>query len=536
MSLSVATTQPLVRRRLVVRWPLLVALLLALLTTLPYVYALLSTPADRVYTGLMLDAPDTLQYFSWLRDHHTALLVPNRMTSQPNDPALFNLLWLVLGQLQRFTGWSNAAIFQVLRLIGGAGLLWTTWWFFGLTARSDRTRGWAWALASCGGGLGMVWVIDKYARGLADVRYPFDLYVAEPNTVLSLLGYPHFLVAGALMVAIFGAALRAVRGGWRWWIAAAVCGLVLSLQHAYDLLTLAAVFGLWIGLITLRQRAIPWRIVGGAAVVGLVASPPAAYFTWLTSRDPLWRAVLSQFSNAGVWTPNPPHLIILLGVPLLLALLGLLGLRRVRDRSDGELLVYAWAIAGLGLIYLPVNFQIHLLNPLQVPLALLAVWAVERQIGPWIGRRWPRAQRWAMPAVLLLTLPTNLYLISWRFVELARYDRPYFLRADENAALQWLADRADRQDVVLSELDLGQFVAANTDARAVLAHWAQTVDFYATQRDVDRALDPTTASDQRRLILDRYGVSFVLATDPIDDPALDPVWQQPAAIVYEVER
>ena len=71
--------------------------------------------------------------------------------------------------------------------------------------------------------MGVVWVVEKYLRGLPDVRYPFDLYVAEPNTLLSLLGYPHFLVAGGLMVAIFGSILQAARGGRRWWAVATVC-------------------------------------------------------------------------------------------------------------------------------------------------------------------------------------------------------------------------------------------------------------------------------------------------------------------------
>lgn len=203
MSLSTAAISTISTRRRLRFWPVLLLLLLGVLTTLPYLYAAWASPPDRVYTGMQLDAPDTLQYFSWMRDHRSALLVPNRMTAQPNEPALFNALWLVLAQLQNVTGWSNAAIFQVLRVLGGAMFAGAVWWWFALTTRDRREQGWAWALAMCGGGLGIVWVIEKYVRGLPDVRYPFDLYVAEPNTVLSLLGYPHFLVAGALVVATF---------------------------------------------------------------------------------------------------------------------------------------------------------------------------------------------------------------------------------------------------------------------------------------------------------------------------------------------
>lgn len=547
MDLSLTTAPAHARRWKLTRgmvWPVLLVLLLLLLTTAPYVYAVVSAPDDRVYTGLMLDAPDTLQYFSWLRDHRSALLIANRMTAQANDPALFNLLWLVLAQVQNVTGWGNAAIFQLLRLIGGVGFAAAVWWFFALVAagsrEGQRARGWAWALALCGGGLGVIWVVRKYLLGMP-IDHPFDLYVAEPNTVLSLLGYPHFLVAGALIVATLGAVLAAAQAGprraWRWWLAAAIGALVLALQHAYDLLTVYAVLGGWIGLLAIKRGAIPWRLVRGAAVVGVVSFPPAGYFAWLTSRDPLWRAVLSQFSNADVWTPTPPHLLLLMGVPLIVTIVTWDWWPRrgwLAERSDGELLIRVWAVAGLLLIYLPVSFQIHLLNPWQVPLALLAVWGVERRIGPWVARFNPRRARLLLPLLLMLALPTNLYLISWRFVELARHERPYFLSLDEAAALDRLAAGVTGDDVVLSELELGQFVAAQTDARAVLAHWAQTVAFYETSDDVALALDPATVPAARQAVLRRYGVSYVLVSHALDDPALLEVWARPTLRLYAV--
>jgi len=534
MAIASSLAAPAVARRRVLM-PWLVALALAALTTGPYLFGAAVASPDRIYTGLMLDAPDTLQYFSWLRDHRSAVVVPNRMTAQPNEPALFNLLWLGLGQLQNLTGWSNAAIFQALRLVGGASFALALWLFYGLAARDRREQGWAWALAMCGGGLGIVWVVEKYALGLPEVRYPLDVYVAEPNTLLSLLGYPHFLAAGALIVAIFYAALRAAGGRWRWWIVAAGLGLLLALQHAYDLLTVYAVLGGWLGLIALRERKIPWRDVAGTVLVGIVSFPPAGYFTLLTSRDPMWRAVLSQFSNAGVWTPNPLHLLILVGIPLIVAIVGWDGLRPLGRRTNGDLLIKVWFVAGALLIYLPVNFQIHLLNPWQVPLALLAVRGVCDVIAPWLERRRQGLGRWALPMLFALALPTNLYLVAWRYVELARRDTPYFLTGDQAATLGWLAANTTSDDVVLANLELGQFVAAESDARAVLAHWAQTVDFFGAQQDVDFALDPASDSAARMAILDKYDVSFVVAPRPLPSSGLRPVLERPSLTVYAVD-
>ena len=107
-------------------------LLLLLITAVPYVYGYLSAPEGRVFQGIVFNVADITQYWSWMRDHRTALMVPNRMTPEPNDPALFNTLWLVLGQIQQVTGWSEPIMYQILRIVGGGAFLLTLWWFVGL--------------------------------------------------------------------------------------------------------------------------------------------------------------------------------------------------------------------------------------------------------------------------------------------------------------------------------------------------------------------------------------------------------------------
>ena len=143
-------------------------------------------------------------------------------------------------------------------------------------------------------------------------------------------------------------------------------------------------------------------------------------------------------------------------------------------------LVSAWAIVGLGLIYIPVVFQIKMLGGWQFPLAILAAktWhdavtpAISRGLTRWIGAG--TAVRVARIILLLLVIPTNLYLFAWRFVELRRQAPPYYLQHDEAAALEWLARHATPEDVVLAPETIGQFVPNYGETRAYLAHWAMT--------------------------------------------------------------
>lgn len=511
-------------------------LVLIAITGLPFVYGNRVASGDRVFMGIVLDVPDTAQYFSWLRAHQTDLLVSNWMTPEPNQPAFFNLLWLLLGRFSQWTGLSFVLTFQVLRVVAGAAFGFTLFWLYGLLADSRRERWWATVLVLLGGGIGWVWVIEKFVQRRDDLLFPLDVQVAEPNALLSMIGYPHFLLAAVFMFAIFGLFLVGVRGrGWPAFGLAALLALLLGVQHAYDLLTIYCVLGGFVLLRWWSTQRIPWRDGFALVLIGVVSSPPAAYFTYLTSHDPIWRQVLAQFSNAGVFTPNPLHLLILLGPQLPLACLAVP--RLLRRQHDNDLFLLSWLVIGFGLLYIPTDFQIHMLNPYQVPLALLAV----RVALGWADAP-KQLMRWAPVLLLLVAIPVNMYLFAWRFVDLRRQQPPYFLHRNELAAIDWLNQQPDHR-VVLSDELLGQYVPALAGKHAVLAHWAQTVDYYGKRDAVAAFFNPTTAPSQRAALVKQFDVAYVLLGERERNAALEAaltpdvferVFESPSAAVYRV--
>jgi hypothetical protein len=511
---------------------------LLLLTSLPYLYGSLSSPADRHFMGIVLDVPDTAQYFAWLRAHQQALLVSNWMTPEPNQPAFFNLLWFCLGRLALWTGMGLAESFQLLRIVAGAAFGFALFWLYGLLAEDRRERWMATVLVLVGGGIGWIWVIEKYIAKRSDLLFPLDVQVAEPNALLSMIGYPHFLLAAAFVLAIFGLFVVGVRTGrMSVYLLAGLLGLALGLQHAYDLITVYFVLGAFVVLLWWSQKRFPLREAIGLVLIGLVSSPPAAYFAYLTSHDLTWQQALAQFGNAGVYTPNPLHLLVVLGPQLPLALAALPSL--LRQRRDADLLLFAWVVVGFGLLYIPTDYQIHMLNPYQAPLALLAVRvALKLAAAPGAARL-----RRAAPALLLLiAIPVNLYLFSWRFVDLSRHRAPYYLHQDEVAALLWL-DQQDGDAVVLSSETVGQFVPALTGKRAVLAHWATTVNYYDKRAEVARFFAPKTPQTERAALLRHYSVDYVVynieegAPDLFDPPRslmLHKVFETPNVTIFKV--
>ncbi|MGQ0601049.1 MAG: hypothetical protein ACT4QE_05045, partial [Anaerolineales bacterium] len=280
------------------------------------------------------------------------------------------------------------------------------------------------------------------------------------------------------------------------------------------------------------------------------------YSFLLTSLDPIWRDVLAQFDNAGVFTPAPWLLPILLGPAFLLATFTLIkdGLFKFAGLADPGLFLKAWFIGHCLLIYLPTDYQIKMLNGWQVPIAILATQGLFRYGLPWVGQfsikygwRWRGGmlRLGLAAAAIACVVPTNIYLYSWRFVELARYDRPYFLDRAETAALEWLRDNASPPSVVMASLMTGQYVPALSGQRAFLAHWAQTVDFYRKEQLATEFYAASTSDARRMTIANDYDVAYVFYGpseralgnfDPSTSELFERVYANGAVDVYRLRR
>ena len=133
---------------------------------------------------------------------------------------------------------------------------------------------------------------------------------------------------------------------------------------------------------------------------------------------------------------------VLLGAPLVLAAIRLQGL--AWDHA-GTRFAACWALIGVAIIYVPTVFQIKLLAALQVPLAILAADLWCSRLAPvdrpaWTAPRLGAARGGLGPGAGAgaLVLPTNLYLLAWRLIELRRPASDLYVTADESAALDAL--------------------------------------------------------------------------------------------------
>ena len=536
------------------RFVWIVIAIVLVVTSLPYIYAYWSAPADKHYMGIMLDVPDHAQYFSWMRELTHANFSSNKLTPEPNKAIFFNLLWWGLGRLGSLLGVGYPIVYQILRLVSGMLFLLLAYqvcaWFL-----EDRwMRRVAFLVIALTSGLGWIWVLLKYTL-TSDVLYPLDVYVAEGNSFLGILGYPHF-IAAALYISVFYLLwVGEAKGKLRYAVFAGLLAQFFGWQHAYDLILVYGIIGTYGLFKWLRDKHVPWYIIQSSIIVGLLSVWPALYSLVLTTQDPLWKEILKQYANAGVYTPNLLHLPILMGIPFLLALFTFIrdNPLRLKAYHDRDLFIRSWFLANFFLNYIPTDYQIHMLNGWQVPIAILSVQGLFFHIIPWFkqqfSHRLPQplnaARLQTLGAIFLLAaiLPTNLYLWSWRFLDLSRHDYPYYLYNDEMSGLEWLDHNTNPDDVVLSSLTVGQYVPALTGTYAFLAHWAQTYRFYEKVDLVSEFYTSDTPEDVRLKIVNDYSVDYVFwgpaeraigSFDPGTETWLEQVFTSPLVKVYRV--
>lgn len=551
------TTTPMFTRR---EWLYvgLVILVTLLITGIPYLYAYFAAPADQHFMGVALNIPDHFQYFSWLRESQDKILVPNQLTPEYSTPLLFNFLWWTLGRIQAITGLDYRALYQITRILASAFVMIATYFFCGVVFTNRAKRWTAFLVATFMSGLGWILVVEKTLRRLPDINSPFAIYTSEPNTFLNMIAFPHFAIAAGLIALIFGVILlgqrsKSIRYAWL----AAALSLLLSVQHAYDMFIIYPVIGLYALFIWIRDRKFPMYLFKLGVIVVLISMWPALQAFYITNADPVWKGVLAQFDNAGAWSPAPYLLPILMGIAWMLAIWALDIRTPWRDRDDTHLFIMAWFLSHFILIYIPLNFQIHLFSGWQVIIGVLATIGLYTRVLPFLQKRFPNRSRaslirWATVGLLALIIPTNLYLLAWRFLDMRNAwqesgtrtaEIRYFIPTSEYDALKFLETQVQGDDVVLASLDLGQFVPALTGARTFIGHWAQTLDFYGKRDLVSAFFNSALSDEDRQKIIETYNVTYVIYSpqeaklgdyDPASASYLEAVYDTGGVRVFKV--
>jgi hypothetical protein len=202
-----------------------------------------------------------------------------------------------------------------------------------------------------------------------------------------------------------------------------------------------------------------------------------------------------------------------------------------------DLFLLGWVGSVVVLLYLPTPLQRRFITGLHVPLTLLAALGLEQIVLPRV-----QARRRALVTGLIVgfTALTNLFVPLVSVVGVAQGRQPLVMTGDQAAASAWLRGNTAWTDTVLVPPDAGQFIPAWAGNRVVYGHPFETIDAETKEAEATHFFSPEATTADRRDLLDRYGVRYVLAltAEPNLKPlalGLTPIWSQGHAILYRVE-
>lgn len=433
--------------------------------SLPYIIAASAAGDDFSFTGFLMNPGDGSSYLAKMQQGFQGkwtFTLP--FTAEPGEGVYLFLAYLFLGHLARVSGLELLVVFHLARVISAVFMLWEAYQLARSALRDERLAGYALILLAFGSGAG--WLIVAFGALTS------DFWVAEAYPFLSAYTNTHFPLGLGLM---FWILRQAVNPGGRWLIVRLLlAGLLLSLVMPFGVVVVASVvFGLAVWEV-FSSRSLSWHPVWIAAAAGV----PYVMFSYLVT---LSHPVLSGWNQQNI-TLTPPFwdLLVSFSPGLLLAALGLGQVWARRDEPAGRMLLL-WLGMTLVLAYLPFGLQRRFLSGVFTPVAILAMVGSDR-----LAQRSRFQLRTWFSIGLILSLPTNLFLITGAIVSANTHPPVLYLSRAEKDAMVWIAGQTEMDSVFLASPGTSQWIPAFTNRRVVYGHTFESVPAGELQEKVER--------------------------------------------------
>ena len=539
-----------------------------LVTCVPYALGYFLAPVmgrgGAMFIGTPYNIDDYCNYLSWLRqmaDGH--FFIHNLFTTDPQKDIEFNVFFWLLGRVMAVTHCSPQAVLQFARIAGGLGLLTLLYRFYRYCLPDDApARLTAFGFACLSSGFG--WVVWPLWRDKNNPDGPIDAWQPEAYTFLSIYTSALMTVSTLLILGALYALLLGERTGrWKYAVLAGLCGAVLGNMHSYDVLHLAAAWGVFLIVLTVLRRGQGMAPRWGRGLLALALSAPTTlYVAYMYKVE----AVFQRRANVPTLSPAFWHYILGYGIVFLLACVALwLVVRQVRDVRAAAperlvppspmLFAACWAVGGLLIAYFPMAFQRKMIMGEHLPLCLLA------GVGAaWLVRTYlpARTAGWALAGLVLLSAPSNALFLQRDMRHLTQNRSETHLAPFLDKSLvdvyAWFRDKTPADAKIVSLPGLCTYLPGETGRAVWAGHWAETPDYAEKDAAFADAFDALTPSADREAFLKSTGAQYLFYPNDLSQasfkrrdglhhwvelsaappPYLNPVYKNDLFTVYEI--
>jgi hypothetical protein len=555
---------------------LVVGSLTLLVASLPYLVGHAAATSEAVFNGFPLDPEDSYSHLATMQQGFAGTWRYRLLFTPEEHPGVYlYTFYVALGHFSRLTGLPLLATYHLARLLTGALLLRTAYRFISdfLSDQAQRLVAFLLLVSSSGLGWLLIAITGSFTPGGLT---PMDFWLLDAYTLLTLMTFPHMILAVALLLLLFRHALIFwERGGLGHLLGSFALALALTTIHPFSPLLYGVVLAAYYGLLVATrgfdvsaarepsagrpanalksERVSPaqWRPVVSLAGLGLLPLPLVVYYAKALQSD----LVLASWTAQNV-TLSPPIVYTLLGYGLLtvLAIPGSIHLWRKGGR--GRFLVL-WVAAALILMYLPFKFQRRMFEGLHVPVSIVATAGLYAWLRPclacsqlarWLAaRRYPTPRLLAMTTFLIVTLATvsNLYFLAALGAVALEHSPRLYYSPDEIAAIEWLGQHTSSKVTVLSSYEVGGLIPARIGHRVYWGHWCETAFLWQKETDAAAIFAADTDQATRRALLAQYGIAYLFYGPreqalgdfaPANSPLLESIFTSGNVSIYKVVK
>ena len=487
------------------RWVIFVSVALVLLAYAPYAVLVLSgvSGSEWQFMGILHNSRDGATYLSkMMLGAEGEWLVHFQHTPEPHDGAFIQVIYPLLGQLAGLVGAPVGVVFHIIRLVASVFMYMALYQLAATIWMKIRTRRLFFVLVSVGAGFG--WLYALLSGGAVDAP---DLSIPEAFPLQSTFVNVHFPLAISCLALLLSVIIAVFRPGTdgeptvsNGGLLAAALSFALGLLYPQALVPLGGAVLVYVALLGFSRQRIPRREVLWVLTVILPVLPLAAYYGAVVMYNP----AMAQWNQQNV-TPAPPPVVMLIGfgLPLLLALPGIVhAVRRFSEGHDDRFMLI-WLILIVIMIYLPTNIQRRFAVGMMLPVAYFATRALESF---WFQHVTSRRWQYRLFVLLLpLMLLTPFFALFVPTMNQPQDAQGLFLERDYIAAFDWLQSRTGLDDVILASEFVSQWIPGWVGARVVYGHPYETLQA-ATKKAQVEAWYQGDCDD----VIEQYHVKYIL--------------------------
>ncbi len=515
------------------RWVLAFAIILMVITTLPYILGYARAGGDWEFTGFVFGVEDGNSYIAKMLSGASGnWLFFSPYTAYLQHGVIAFLPYILLGKLSSAPGQHEqlVVLFHLFRIFAGILAITATYDFLAIFLAKVKSRRLGVLLICLGGGFGWFLVLIGQEDLLGSL--PLEFYSPESFGFLAIFGLPHLLLARAFLLWGFrfylvGDDLRSeVRfdDKGRWFRKLLSSGVFTGIMFLAVGLAqpLTVVIG-WVLLLAHSGGLFFWtlpkkniyeleknyklRSYFKRVLLAIGVSSPIVIYTALTfSTDPF---LVEWTAQNIILSPHPIQYLLAYGLLLPFAFGGSYFV--LHDDPWRGWFPVVWVLLIPVLAYAPYNLQRRLPEGVWVAIVVLAVKAVEGPVQDGLTGCWSRLNLFyqRLAPVFVFLVFSSLILFAGGLRAAFTVQEPLFRTAVEVDALNFLNSHAQPGEIVLSAYESGNVIPSWAPVRVVVGHGPESVKLSKFIPIVSNFYDVKTSRLERLGIIAKLNIKYI---------------------------